>query len=889
MTKEKSDKSDGGKFRFAQYIPQTIILGIVLAVATIGLLSPNLWKNYSIPILLIAAGLAIPFLFSPWKFWAGYGFQVGIAPGVAFVLMGVFILLFGYTTDGLWWNAVSNLFWTNIVTLLLWLVFIIFLFRYRQDSGQKVQDYYRGERWRDYRWIIAPVVLILLFLFDTSWAQSTLSIASLQKSVFKSASLGTFEIHAEYPSQILFDDTDQSEFHIWATGSFDYVNLEISGKGLLFAFKPTLDSSIEWSEKLNIQFDKNTNASTLLMQPAQPPEFGSQLIQIELSSSGQELETADWLISIESKRDSQIRDWKKNFLGTGSTIVSLVTAVFAGIKQWEEEKKRQKEEEKRREEEQIKQSLEFFYIDVMTDSSKTLEEHLKLIVDKWNTWNTTLQEQFRDKYRSLFNKSKKNDPTFWVAIVGKTLAEITSDVNLCLKICESIFDDKEEKPISTLEKLQAGLQQDGEALLSLVRDYSESITIAKRIVKSYPKEIKDDILRKLNKKYKKEINLLARELDFPTEYPLLESLFWRYRRTIQDNEKLKEWLRLHKLSQSPFADAITPFTALSKNNEGYLVDLAPTGFSFDFPSDKQIHFRFNDAWDIRTAVYGFCKAIPSTVASKAFLVLVPPFLMIDYEKETALNIVLHALGEQWLNTIADEPAAFYDLNIHQQKMLARLLCWHYGSMHSVLARLSREIDNKYPLALSENQQNQEEKNAREFLKKAPHWLEGTAPAPIQFEEIPYLLGLRPSSTQRTFLLMPSVGLDFQTTISISPEKYDVFDTIVDWLNIHNYTFIHFYLADQQWWRVEEERLIRILNERIRHCVIQEDNHENQINSLNELFAGHEKEEAEKILARKANGSPGRMVRLGQKLLLQHVQKYPPDEPLHIEDLEALEV
>lgn len=902
MTKEKSDKVDGGKFRFAQYILHIIILGIVLAAGGIFLFCPNLWKNYYIPILLIAAGLAIPFLFGPWKFWAGYGFQVGIAPGLAFVLMGVFILLFGYTTDGLWWNAVSNLFWTNVVILLLWFGFIVFLFRRRQDNSQKMQDYYRGERWRDYRWIIAPVVLILLFLFDTSWAQSTLSIASLQKSVFKSASLGAFEIHAEYPSQILFDDTDQSEFHIWVTGSFDCVNLEISGKGLLFAFKPTLDSSIEWSEKLNIQFDKNTNTSTLLMQPAQPPEFGSQLVQIKLSSSGQELETTDWLISIESKRDSQIRDWKKNFLGTGSTVVSLITAVFVGIKQLEEEKKRQRAE-------RIKQAIADFDADAKTDLSKALQEYWDLTAD-WDEWDKGLQEQFRKAFTSFIEEK------LWDSLAVKTTTEIVGNVILLLQLCKRIFrnekekltskskkhdplqgnvpvaENEKERPILILEKLQSALEQDGNKLLSLVRGHSESITIAKRIVKNYPEEIKNDILRKYNKEYKKEINLLARELGIPTEYPLLESLFWRYSVTNQNEGKLKEWLSLRKLSQSPFVDAITPFTSLSENNEGYLVDLVPTGFSFDFPSDKQIRFRFNDAWDIRTAVYGFCKTIPSTVASKAFLVLVPPFLMIDYEKETALNIVLHALGEQWLNTIADEPAAFYDLNIYRQKVLARLLCWHYGSLDSVLVRLSREIDNKYPLISSENQQNQGErkgKNARGFLKKAPHWLEGTASTPVQFGEIPHLLDLRPSSTQRTFLLMPSVDLDFQTTISISPEKYDVFDTIVDWLSIHNYTFIHFYLADQQWWRVEEERLIRIINERIRHCVIQEDNHENQINSLNELFVRHEKEEAEKILAQKANGSPGRMVRLGQKLLLQHVEKYPLDEFLHIEDLETLEV
>jgi hypothetical protein len=890
MTKEKKDETGGGKFRLPDFRSQIIILGILIsAVGGIYWLFPQFWDVYWLPVVLIAAGLAIPPLFSLWKFWAGYGWQVGIAPGLAFILMGIFIWFFGYETAELWKNAVLNLILTNSTILAVWLLLLFAAFRSRKGTTQQQmkqdgernqtgaqQDYRKGEIWRDYRWIIAPAIIILLFLFDTSWAQSMLSTSSLKKSVFKSTPKDTPQFHMEYPSQILFDDAEPSEIQIWADGLGNCgEEVEISGTELLFAVKPSPDSPIIWREKLTFKFAKNANAVTLLAQPSKPPDSNSLSTQINLESNGRIFDTSDWLIRVESRRDAQIRGWKKNFLDTGGTIVSLITAVFVGIKQLEEEKKRQKMR-------QVEQAISKLETDAKEDLPKTLQEHWDLTAD-WNEWDIAIQDQFRKAY-AYFIEQK-----LWDALA--TTTEVSEAIERLLQMSERIFEGEDAESIHILKQIPSSLRQDGKALLALVRDYPESITIAKRIARNYSKEIKDNILREFSSKYKEEIKKIADALDFlPEEYPLLESLFLRYNIIAPLEGKLKEWLNLHRLTRSPFGDANTPFTPLPESNESLLVDLTSTGFSFDRPLDKQVHFKFNDAWDLRTAVYRFCKTIPSAIASKAFLVIVPPFLMIDYEKEIALNIVLHALGEQWLNTIVNEPTAYYDLNVHQQKMLARLLCWHYGSSHSVLARLSKEIDNT--LTSSErqrpNQEERKEKNAREFLKKAPNWLGGAPSTPLYDEETPYLVDLRPSSTHRTFLLMPSVDLDYRSGISVSPEKYDVFDKIVDRLNIHNYTFAHFYLTDRRWRRVEEDALTRIVNERINQCVIQEDNPADQINSLNDLFSQHEKEEAEKILAQKADGSPGRMVRLGQKLLLQHMERYPAGEPLHIEDLIALE-
>jgi hypothetical protein len=877
MTKEKSNKTEGEKSPLSDFRSPIIFLGVLIAaLAGIYWLFPQFWDTYWLPIMLIAAGLAIPFLFSPRKFWAGYGWQVGIAPGLAFVLMGIFVWFFGYRENALWEDAVRNLILTNSIILAVWLVLVMFAYG--------IQPH--GRLWRDYGWILSPAVMVLIFLFSVSWAKSTLEINALEKSnsIELTVPNSNLKVRVVYPRQIIYGEQNTAMITLWleSDSPCGEKSVSLSADHLFFALQPTDSSPLQWQQKITTKIPPAGNPLSIYIRPRSQDSDTTQEVGVKISVNNVELQdSASLIILLEGKGDAQSRLWKNSLLDASSiSVVIGIVAAWIEIRRKEEEKKRQKTE-------QVESAISKLENDVNEDLSKTLQELWNLTAN-WNEWDKALQDQFRRAY-STFVEQK-----LWDALAAKTLVEITSDVYLCLQICERIFDDKEEKPISTLIQLQSALRQDGKALLSLVRDYLGSITVAKRIARNYPKVIKDNIVREFSKEYEKEIKRIGDALDFLSEeYPLLQSLFSRYTIIAATEGKLREWLNLHKLTRSPFADASTPFTPLSEDNKTFLVDLTSTGFSFDRLLNKQVHFKFSDAWDLRAAFYRFCKTLPKSIASKAFLVLITPFLIIDFEKESALNLVLHALGEQWLITIAHEPTIYYDLNIHQQKMLARLLCWHYGSSHSVLAHFSKEIDYINSLASRERQQpNHEErkgKNVKEFFKKAPNWLADIPSSAVYAEEIPYLLDLRPSFTQYTFLLLPSVDLDFQSGISVPPEKYDAFDTIVDRLNVHNYTFVHFYLANQRWWRIDDEKLTGIVNDRIRHCAMQSGDPSEQINALNELFIPHDKEEAEKILAQKADGSPGRMVRLGQKLLMQHVEWHSSSEPLHIEDLIDLEL
>jgi hypothetical protein len=104
--------------------------------------------------------------------------------------------------------------------------------------------------------------------------------------------------------------------------------------------------------------------------------------------------------------------------------------------------------------------------------------------------------------------------------------------------------------------------------------------------------------------------------------------------------------------------------------------------------------------------------------------------------------------------------------------------------------------------------------------------------------------------------------------------------------VHHYTLVYFQLTDTPEMKVEAEKIVQSINKRILACANNETaTLDQQIHSFDDLFERHNEEAAERILARKANGSPGEMVRLGQKLLKQHAEKCAsPNEALHIKDL-----
>jgi hypothetical protein len=774
-------------------------------------------------------------------FLAGYGWQVLAVPLLAVALLLVFFWLFGYD---------ANLIWTNVVVLAVWFFLVLYAFRRRPH----------GEVWRGYRWIIAPVVLILLFLFDTSWAQSTLSLSSMAKSSLRATPPDRFQVQAEYPLRIPFDNVEPSEIRLWITGTVNCIELDISAKGLVFAVKPPSEAPLQWSDKLTLKFNGTKTAITLLVQPSNPLETNSQTVQLNLDYGGKNLETQDWKIVVESKRDSQIRGWQKSFLDTAGTIVSLIAAVFAGVKQLEEEKRRQRAE-------QIKQSLSTYDADVKKDFLEALEKHRNLTVD-WNEWDKGLQDQFRDAY-SIFITEK-----LWDVLANQTVMDIQRDVKLCMELCERIFDDKKETATSIIRQLLSALERDENApfnLPTILKEHPASIYAAKQVAAAFPPELKKKTVDELTGKFPDQIRDLRAELGMPdTESFPLQTQFAFHAKPHIPEDRLTAWLRTHELDCSPFADVDSPFVSVM--NGQLLVDLASPGFEFSAFGLQNLTLEFANSWDAGAGWFAYCQSLKPLLRSKeeTFFVPVHPCLVMNHEAVDPRKLYLHALAEQWIWSLAETPTMFYSLRGEQLDLAGRLIRWHDLSP-SITAYKIAQFAKSLP--------EKENKNQTIVLSKITEWLNNKDGADLRTEEVNALIGLRPSSQHKTLFLISTIDPNPRVEKQISPDLHESLAEQSDWLSAHNCGFVRFAVGSKSGLTISDSNLVNQCKIRVQKCS------KNKL-EFNQLFDAPG-EEPDAILAQIAGGSPGKMVRLGQKLLLQHAAKPSPEDYLQIEDLIAL--
>jgi hypothetical protein len=411
--------------------------------------------------------------------------------------------------------------------------------------------------WQDYRWLAGSGILILLVLIDFSWGKSILGLNALERrqSVEYVFSQSGAVLQVEYPEKILYDGENTGSLVLLLTTNAPCLpaSITIASNDLIFAIPTSNDTPPQWAKSLTVPLQKDGKTLTILIRPALPAQDFTKEALFTAQSPHTELalqSATPPVVKLEGRQDTQRRLWADNLMDTGGIIVSLIIAVFAGIKQLESERKSQRTSE-------IKQAIDDFNIGVKNDISRALEKNLKLLGD-WNEWDKTLQDQFRDKYSSFIEKG------LWDAIANKTLGEIKEDGRRLLPICERIFEDKESKPISIVKQLQEALENDARALLSMLKEYPESIGIARQIAGNFSPELKKTVLE-YAKEFPNQIRDLRVELDFPdTESFPIQEQFAYHAKDHTPEEKLTAWLNAHELDCSPFADTDSPFFSFDK-------------------------------------------------------------------------------------------------------------------------------------------------------------------------------------------------------------------------------------------------------------------------------------------------------------------------------------
>ncbi|GAB4452827.1 MAG: hypothetical protein OHK0041_16330 [Anaerolineales bacterium] len=412
----------------------------------------------------------------------------------------------------------------------------------------------------------------------------------------------------------------------------------------------------------------------------------------------------------------------------------------------------------------------------------------------------------------------------------------------------------------------------------MLKEYPASIITARIITRAFPPDLKKKTIMENADKFPTQIRTLRWELGVPdTESFPLQTQYSYYAKEHAPIERLSAWLKAHELERSPFADADSPFYSVL--DEQPPIALATPGFALPTSVSQNIAFEFATAWDAGAALFEFCIKFNARLKDDIFFIAVTPNVVEDYGAGHPRKLLLHALAGQWIWSLAEEPTLFFSLESVQRDLAGRLLRWHDLSPSVTVNKIAEFI--RHLEGRKKEEEKEEKKNQMVFFSKLTEWLGGMSANDLRAEEINALIGLRPAPARRTVFLISTIDLNPHVKGQISPSLHERLGAQADWLSVHDGGLVHFLPGDKNRQTVSLPVLVNQCNIRVQKC---------SSNKLvfNQLFDAPG-EEPDAILAQKADGSPGRMVRLGQKLLLQHIEKYPLDELLHIKDLIALEL
>jgi len=687
----------------------------------------------------------------------------------------------------------------------------------------------KGKFWQDYRWMFMPAFLILVFLLDISWAQSQLSPAGLRQVTKAEITLDTVQAKIQYPQNIYFEEDTPVEIFAWAEGSFGCLSsrtMEISSanNALLFAVKPPSGEPAQWHAALPFTLSESANAVTLLVKPVQYDETDSQIVQV--SVDGQALGKP---IAVENRQSARIRNWKTNFLEGSGIIVSIIVALFAGFKQLEDEKNKQKRE-------QIKQFLATFSEEPKKDFSKVLLEANEILPN--------MSEYERKILGGKIDELLTKD-FFWKFFSELPILMAISEFVRFVDFCESInLPDEQTNPLVKLKEI---IRFHPQSNLSINQT---SRTLFKEFIELHPQS--SLFIQKISK------TLFNETIFFDNDRTLGVSQIDNLIRAVIPNPKLSAWLERRGVVLSPFFDESSPFT-MPLVVADLLIKKVSGGFRFNDRYNER-SFRFSNTWDAETGIFEYLKTMPSNLRQESFVSVLTQTFYDKFSMQQDRELLLHVLAETWISELAEIPTTYYAISEGQKKLLGRLLCWHGGSHGAILHRLEKMLDK----------QHKKDEDRGALLSRVSEWLKNMDISDLRSAELNFLLDLRPSHLKNTLLLNSMEGLG------------EFLQGKTQWLNMRQWRVVNFAVSQNNPMAVSDADLVRQCQTRLQLCS------NGQIEGLEVLFEPHDDRFADAILAEKAHGSPGEMVRLGHTLLWQHIKKYDDlNKDLQIEDLKLL--
>lgn len=722
----------------------------------------------------------------------------------------------------------------------------------------------RVETLGKHRWIFGSALLILVSLLDFSRAKSTLNVnAAEDRRLIEYSIAGSNAIlHVDYPAQILYDSEETSAIEVWLAPSSPYPPpiIFFESETMFLAAQPDEDSPPQWKKKLEVTPPADGGSVKILILPDQASASLRSDSALHITGdTSVEIERQPELI-VESKGNALIRFWKGAIVDVGGEIIALIVAIFSGWKQIEEEKKKEeaeKEEQAKRDEQEkqkiagARKDIEAFATQFRANILPALDRYLAAV----ETWGGDLRNEFAGKLTDFLQSDD-----FWTSLEDQDIEELQSILKKISELCE-----KTGAGSNAVKLLESALRQDGRSLLSLLKESPRSILAVKRILHSYPGDVKEKMPDEFRNEFSKEIMEVKDLLGFvETDHFPLKGQFQFYADVPAADARFAGWLNGHGMTHSPFLDARNPYTKIPDSDKLFIEQVS-SGFVFHDIEQPVEALKFTNDWDARAAMFEYLRAMPSQSAQETFVTPLTPAMLSDFGLERPREVCLHALAEQWLWLLAGSRTLYYSLKNPQRALLGRLLCWHCGSPSAAVQSLEQIPGDPSDAARGK------------LFARLAEWLSGSDAKSLLPQETNTLIELRPAPTQITLLVAapsdwwPEAGGAWPLDIRAWLAGED------NWLKSHGWAGVYFAVSDTNPQKLSDQQLIHLCKRRLGVAS------GGRIEALEQLFAPHPEDPADDILARKAEGSPGRMIQLGQRLLLQHAQK-PSPELLQIENL-----
>ncbi|MEJ5223059.1 MAG: hypothetical protein WHV44_01285 [Anaerolineales bacterium] len=331
-----------------------------------------------------------------------------------------------------------------------------------------------------------------------------------------------------------------------------------------------------------------------------------------------------------------------------------------------------------------------------------------------------------------------------------------------------------------------------------------------------------------------------------------------------DNSHIDLWgMRFH-----PFGDWRAPYYyGKLRVKEFYFPLLDKITFSYRGARNEHQTYYFPTRWDLLAGLYAYCvdyadRSKPDLLSQSRetfFVPLFPSDLPSWRTEGHFIDYLLHALAGAWMRALAHNPYLIDENTPIEQQLVAELLVNRYGNSAAVKRALFAQFAHpELPLSPS-----------TDFLKLLDQVSPGRIASP---KNLSGLLSLRPLGTKYTHYLCAEIA---PTGISHGTLSFYLHNAhIEDELRATQAFVVRFLLAGKQTsadqvLRMEPDALLSLLDYRIKLST----NNLSPQTFLDLFYPPPEQGVLDRFI-RRANGSPGTIVKMAHDILAQHLEQFP---------------